>query len=67
VAEIIDFSFIPMTSLGGKFKYLDVDLRRLAHSRKTAKRRSTSIGAESVNTYMYMYIRIVSVFVFLEL
>jgi hypothetical protein len=30
---------------------LDVDLRRLAQSRKTAKRRSTSFGAESVNPF----------------
>jgi hypothetical protein len=46
VAEIIDFSF--------KFKYLDVDLRHLAHSRKTAKRRSTSFGAESVKDWGFL-------------
>jgi hypothetical protein len=41
-----------MTSQGGKFKFLDVDLRCLAHSRKMARRRSTPFSAQGVDRYV---------------
>jgi hypothetical protein len=47
--QSLTFCFIPRTSKGGKFKFLDVDLRRLANSRETARCRSTLFGAQAIN------------------
>jgi hypothetical protein len=40
--------FYPEIFKGGKFKFLDIDLRHLAHSRKMERRRSTPFGAQGV-------------------